>query len=150
MVIDIDHFKLINDTYGHQKGDEVLHRLGNIFNDTVRSCDYVARYGGEEFTVILPEVGTAGGLEVAERIRERVARESINRKGDRITVSIGMAMFAEHGATTELLFQQADKALYAAKAAGRNRVVTAIGEIKPNQGKEPIRLIPKGKQNTGH
>jgi diguanylate cyclase (GGDEF)-like protein len=150
LVIDIDHFKLINDTYGHQKGDEVLHRLGNIFNDTVRSCDYVARYGGEEFIVILPEVGTAGGLEVAERIRERVARESINRKGDRITVSIGMAMFAEHGATTELLFQQADKALYAAKTAGRNRVVTAIGEIKPNQEKEPIRLIPKGKQNTGH
>jgi diguanylate cyclase (GGDEF)-like protein len=89
-------------------------------------------------------------LEVAERIRERVARESINRKGDRITVSIGMAMFAEHGDTTELLFQQADKALYAAKTAGRNRVVTAIGEIKPNQEKEPIRLIPKGKQNTGH
>jgi len=150
LVIDIDHFKLINDTYGHQKGDEVLHLLGYIFNDTVRSCDYVARYGGEEFIVILPEVGTADGLEVAERIRERVARESINRKGDRITVSIGMAMFAEHGATTELLFQQADKALYAAKTAGRNRVVTAIGEIKPNQGKEPIRLIPKGKQNTGH
>jgi len=150
LVIDIDHFKLINDTYGHQKGDEVLHLLGNIFNDTVRSCDYVARYGGEEFIVILPEVGTAGGLEVAERIRERVARESINRKGDRITVSIGMAMFAEHGDTTEILFQQADKALYAAKTAGRNRVVTAIGEIKPNQGKEPIRLLPKGKQNTGH
>ena len=97
LVIDIDHFKLINDTYGHQKGDEVLRLLGNIFNDTVRSCDYVARYGGEEFIVMLPEVGTAGGREVAERIRERVARESINRKGDRITVSIGMAMFAEHG-----------------------------------------------------
>jgi len=149
LVIDIDHFKLINDTYGHQKGDEVLRLLGDIFHDTVRSCDYVARYGGEEFIVMLPEVGTAGGLEVAERIRARVARESINRKGDRITVSIGMAMFAEHGDTTEVLFQQADQALYAAKTAGRNRVVKATGEIKPNQGKEPIRLIPKGKQNTG-
>ena len=148
LVIDIDHFKLINDTFGHQKGDEVLRLLGDIFHDTVRSCDYVARYGGEEFIVMLPEVGAAGAREVAERIRERVARESINRKGDRITVSIGMAMFAEHGSTTELIFQQADQALYAAKAAGRNRVVTATGEIKPNQEKEPIRLIPKGKQNT--
>jgi diguanylate cyclase (GGDEF)-like protein len=148
LVIDIDHFKLINDTFGHQKGDEVLRLLSDIFQDTVRSCDYVARYGGEEFIVMLPEVGAAGAREVAERIRERVARESINRKGDRITISIGMAMFAEHGNTTELLFQQADQALYAAKAAGRNRVVTATGEIKPNQEKEPIRLIPKGKQNT--
>jgi len=150
LVIDIDHFKLVNDTFGHQKGDEVLRRLGGIFHDTVRSCDYVARYGGEEFIAMLPEVGTAGGREVAERIRARVARESINRKGDRITVSIGMAMFAEHGDSPELLFQKADQALYAAKASGRNRVVTATGEIKPDQEKEPIRLIPKGKQNTGH
>lgn len=148
LVIDIDHFKLINDTYGHQKGDEVLRLLADIFHETVRSCDYVARYGGEEFMVMLPEVGAAGGQEVAERIRERVARESINRKGDRITISIGMAMFAEHGDSPELLFQQADQALYAAKAAGRNRVVTATGEIKANQGKGPIHIIPKRKHNT--
>ncbi len=150
LVIDIDHFKLVNDTFGHQKGDEVLRLLGGIFQDTVRSCDYVARYGGEEFIAMLPEVGAAGAREVAERIRARVARESINRKGDRITVSIGMAVFAEHGDSPELLFQQADQALYAAKASGRNRVVTATGETKPNQEKELIRLIPKGKQNTGH
>ena len=148
LVIDIDHFKLVNDTYGHQKGDEVLRLLGDIFHETVRSCDYVARYGGEEFIVMLPEVGAAGGQEVAERIRERVARESINRKGDRITVSIGMAMFAEHGDNPELLFQQADQALYTAKAAGRNRVVIATGEIKANQGKGPIHLIPKRNHNT--
>ena len=145
-VIDIDHFKLINDTYGHQKGDEVLRLLGTLFHETVRSCDYVARYGGEEFIVMLPEVGAAGGREVAERIRERVSRESINRKGDRVTVSIGIAMFPDHGDNPEVLFQQADHALYAAKAAGRNRIVTAKDRDASQQ--EPIRLIPKGKRKN--
>jgi diguanylate cyclase (GGDEF)-like protein len=148
LVIDIDHFKSVNDTYGHQKGDEVLRLLAGIFHDTVRSCDYVARYGGEEFIAMLPEVGAEGGREVAERIRARVARESINRRGDRVTVSIGMAVFAEHGDNPQTLFQQADQALYAAKAAGRNRVVTATGEKKSDPIKGPIRLIPKEKSNA--
>lgn len=147
-VIDIDHFKQINDTYGHQKGDEVLRLLGTIFRETVRSCDYVARYGGEEFIVMLPEVGGAGSREVAERIRERVSRESINRKGDRVTVSIGIAMFPNHGDNPEDLFQQADHALYAAKAAGRNRVVTATGQDTSHQEEKPIRLIPTGKRQN--
>jgi len=147
-VIDIDHFKLINDTYGHQKGDEVLRLLGSIFREIVRSCDYVARYGGEEFIVMLPEVGMAGSQEVAERIRERVSRESINRKGDRVTVSIGIAMFPVHGDNPEDLFQQADHALYAAKAAGRNRVVTATGQDASHPEQEPIRLIPKEKRKN--
>jgi diguanylate cyclase (GGDEF)-like protein len=97
LVADIDHFKRINDPFGHQKGDEGLRLPGGVFRDTGRSCDYVARYGGEEFIVMLPEVGSAGGREVAERIRECVARERISPKGDRITISIGMATFPEHG-----------------------------------------------------
>lgn len=150
LVVDIDHFKLVNDTYGHQKGDEVLFRLGEIFRETVRSCDYVARYGGEEFIIMLPEVGTAGGREVAERIRQRVARERINPKGDRITVSIGMAMFAEHGESPEALFQQADQALYAAKTAGRNRVVKATGHVDPPPPKKPVRVVSMEKRKTSH
>jgi len=150
LVVDIDHFKLVNDTYGHQKGDEVLLRLGEIFLETVRSCDYVARYGGEEFIIMLPEVGKAGGREVAERIRQRVARERINPKGDRITVSIGMAMFAEHGESPETLFQQADQALYAAKTTGRNRVVTATGHVAPHPTKGPVRVVSMEKRKTSH
>jgi diguanylate cyclase (GGDEF)-like protein len=150
LVVDIDHFKRVNDTYGHQKGDEVLRLLGDVFRETVRSCDYVARYGGEEFILMLPEVGAAGGLEVAERIRARVATERVNPKGDRITVSIGMAMFPEHGDRPDMLFQQADQALYAAKKAGRDRVVTATADEAPAQSQEPIRLVSKDKRQTGN
>jgi diguanylate cyclase (GGDEF)-like protein len=150
LVVDIDHFKRVNDTYGHQKGDEVLRLLGDVFRATVRSCDYVARYGGEEFILMLPEVGAAGGLEVAERIRARVAQEPMNPKGDRITVSIGMAMFPEHGDRPEVLFQQADQALYAAKKAGRDRVVTATADQAPAQPQEPIRLVAKDKRQSGN
>jgi diguanylate cyclase (GGDEF)-like protein len=146
LVVDIDHFKMVNDTYGHQKGDEVLSRLGAMLREAVRSCDYVARYGGEEFIVMLPEVGAAGGMEVAERIRERVARERITPKGDRITVSIGMSVFDEHGDTPELLFQQADQALYRAKTSGRNRIVTASAQSDGPSDRGPIRLIPKEKR----
>ncbi len=148
LVIDIDHFKHINDTFGHQKGDEVLRLLGGVFRDTVRSCDYAARYGGEEFIVMLPEVGATGGLEVAERIRERVAQQRINPKGDRITVSLGMAMFPQHGDSPEELFQQADQALYAAKAAGRNRVTTAADQKAAGPKQGPIRLITPERRHT--
>ena len=146
LVVDIDHFKMVNDTYGHQKGDEVLRRLGAMLREAVRSCDYVARYGGEEFIVLLPEVGAAGGLEVAERIREQVARERINPMGDRITVSIGMSVFEQHGDTPEMLFQQADQALYRAKTSGRNRIATASAQTESSPDKGPIRLIAPGRK----
>jgi len=149
LVADIDHFKRINDTFGHQKGDEVLRLLGGVFRDTVRSCDYVARYGGEEFIVMLPEVGAAGGLEVAERIRERVAQERIPPNGVRITISVGMAMFPEHGDSPEEIFQRADQALYAAKTSGRNRVATAADQDASDPKQGPIRLIATEKRHTG-
>jgi diguanylate cyclase (GGDEF)-like protein len=150
LVADIDHFKRINDTFGHQKGDEVLRLLAGVFRETIRSCDYVARYGGEEFILMLPEVGAAGGLEVAERIREQVARKRIPPKGDRITISIGVAMFPEHGEIPEELFQRADQALYAAKTSGRNRVATAADQEAADQNKGPIRLVKQDKLKTGN
>lgn len=148
LVIDVDHFKLINDTYGHQKGDDVLRRLAVLMKEAVRSCDYVARYGGEEFMVILPELRSAGGMEVAERIRARVAQERINPKGDCVTVSIGMAIFDEHGASSEVLFQKADQALYTAKANGRNRITVASADPESNPDKKALRLIPKEKRRS--
>jgi diguanylate cyclase (GGDEF)-like protein len=150
LVADIDHFKRINDTFGHQKGDEVLRLLSNVFRETIRSCDYVARYGGEEFILMLPEVGAAGGLEVAERIRERVAQERIPPKGEQITISIGMAMFPEHGDSPEELFQRADQALYAAKTSGRNRVATAADRERADQTPGPIRLVKQDRLKTGN
>lgn len=129
LIIDIDHFKKINDNHGHQKGDEVLRRLAEIFKKAVRDSDYVARYGGEEFIALLTETEAAGGLEVAERIRQSVAEENVCKDGDSIcvTVSIGMAVFPDNGDDPQTLIQNADNALYAAKKAGRNRVEKLFG-----------------------
>lgn len=124
LIIDIDHFKMVNDNYGHQKGDAVLCRLAEIFTKAVRDSDYVARYGGEEFIALLTETEASGGLEVAERIRQSTAEKSIDEHGASIcvTVSIGMAVFPDNGEDPQTLIHHADKALYTAKEAGRNRV----------------------------
>ncbi|MFQ5988402.1 MAG: diguanylate cyclase [Candidatus Methylomirabilales bacterium] len=126
LMIDIDHFKGYNDSFGHLAGDDLLAKMASIFQETIRSVDYAARYGGEEFLIMLPETGLEGALEFAERLRTRVASETF---GDghkrRITVSIGVAGFREHGTTPESLIASADTALYQAKRRGRNRVVRA-------------------------
>jgi diguanylate cyclase (GGDEF)-like protein len=127
LIIDIDHFKDFNDTYGHLAGDEVLRRMGAVFKGSIRNCDYAARYGGEEFIVILPEIGPEDGVQAAERIRHRVAEEKISSNGDSVTVtiSVGVASFPEHGDDAETMISKADSALYQAKKRGRNRVVLA-------------------------
>ncbi len=128
LIIDIDHFKRINDTYGHQKGDEVLHCLAQAFQKSIRDCDYVARYGGEEFIILLPETGRRGAIEAAERIRTRAGKESVGLEEESIsvTVSIGISLFPDNGADIKTVIQQADKALYAAKDSGRNMIVPSI------------------------
>jgi diguanylate cyclase (GGDEF)-like protein len=127
LIIDIDHFKDFNDTYGHLAGDEVLRRMGAVFKGSIRNCDYAARYGGEEFIVILPEIGPEDGVQAAERIRHRVAEEKISSNGDSVTVtiSVGVASFPEHGDDAETMISKADSALYQAKKRGRNRVLLA-------------------------
>jgi diguanylate cyclase (GGDEF)-like protein len=128
LIIDIDHFKHINDTYGHQKGDEVLRHLADVFTKSIRECDYVARYGGEEFVVLLPETGQNGAIEAAERIRISAGKAWVGLADETIsvTVSIGLSLFPDNGDDVRTVIQQADKALYAAKDSGRNRTVTSM------------------------
>lgn len=126
LMLDIDSFKAINDTYGHLVGDAVLADLGHVLKVNVREVDIVARYGGEEFSVVLPETDAAGAFIVAEKIREAV---SLHRFSDadgegtvRVTVSIGLANFPAHADDKESLLKAADDAVYQAKTLGRDRV----------------------------
>ncbi len=126
LLLDVDHFKEINDTAGHLAGDSVLRQLGALLEDAVRKVDIVARYGGEEFVAILPETASEGGVIFAERLRERIAEMSFDVGIDHpvhLTVSIGIATFpSPRVASTEDLFARADEALYRAKSGGRNQV----------------------------
>lgn len=127
LMVDLDHFKLINDTYGHLVGDEVLREMSRLLVSEVRTVDIVARYGGEEFVVVLPEQPLGGGTAFAERVRERVAA-TVFRAGEveggvRMTISVGIATYpGENLHSADELIARADEALYRAKAAGRDRV----------------------------
>ncbi len=131
VMIDLDHFKRINDTYGHPIGDRVLVWLVGILKDGVRSEDLVARYGGEEFVLLLPNTDATRARNLAERLRKRIASEPVPlAEGDgrlRVTVSMGVADYrpGEVDRTPDELLKAADEALYRAKAHGRNRVEVA-------------------------
>lgn len=126
LMVDLDHFKQINDTYGHLVGDDVLRGISTILQNSVRTVDMVARFGGEEFVIVMPETDERGAVRFAERIRKRVEDyKFIASDGARIpvTVSIGVAIFpAPYVDTIDDLFARADAAMYQAKASGRNRV----------------------------
>ena len=128
IMLDIDHFKLLNDSCGHDAGDAVLRELAGVLKSRVREGDIACRYGGEEFVLILPEAPLELALRRAEELREEVKRLRMLHRGRSIgplTVSAGVAMFPEHGKTGAALLQEADAALYRAKAEGRDRVVVA-------------------------
>ncbi|MCM3206149.1 sensor domain-containing diguanylate cyclase [Paenibacillus illinoisensis] len=127
LVVDIDHFKSINDTYGHPVGDLVLGNLAGLLQSVSRSTDVVARYGGEEFVIILTDCTAEQAVITAERYRSQVA--SADWGAYNITVSIGAATVAEED-TDQSLFQKADMALYASKTGGRNRVTHAADLIQ--------------------
>ncbi len=126
LLVDLDHFKLINDTYGHLAGDDVLFAVATLLKHAVRSVDTVARYGGEEFVIVLPETGVQGAVAFAERLRDRLAahRFTLSEEQEvRITASIGVAAYPSPGlSSAEDLFKAADTALYRAKGGGRNLV----------------------------
>lgn len=125
-VWDVDHFKLINDTYGHQAGDKVLSVIAKLLHKQVRDTDFVARYGGEEFVLLLPETSLENAAVVGEHLRKSVEECEFHFRGKRvpITISCGMSQFAE-GDTAEKVFARADKALYKAKENGRNQCRSA-------------------------
>ncbi|MCA1556106.1 MAG: sensor domain-containing diguanylate cyclase [Acidobacteria bacterium] len=127
IMLDIDHFKRVNDTYGHDAGDAALRFLADVLRDELRGVDTAARYGGEEFAVILPQAGLEGALIVAERLRSRLETTEVPGIGH-ITASFGLATFPLHANTRDQLVNAADRALYEAKHAGRNRVCTPSSE----------------------
>lgn len=125
LMVDIDHFKSINDTYGHPAGDEALKSIVALLHANARPTDFIARYGGEEFALILPETASASAIPVAERLREAVAAQPVAVTADksiRLTASFGVATYLEETEEIEHLIARADEALYQAKNAGRNCV----------------------------
>ena len=129
LLIDIDHFKRFNDTYGHTLGDDVLRLVGRMLADNTRRDDLAARYGGEEFAIVLPNTDLAVGIAVAEDLRRRIARQRVVDRAtgnlvDAVTCSIGVAEYRMAEAT-DALTDRADQAMYRAKDAGRNRVEAA-------------------------
>jgi diguanylate cyclase (GGDEF)-like protein len=124
LMLDIDHFKDVNDTRGHLAGDEALRAVAALIQATVRPTDLVARYGGEEFVVVLPETTGSGAWALAERLRRRIADQAISVPANdplSLTVSVGVAAFPEDADSLQKLLNAADQALYAAKSGGRNR-----------------------------
>jgi len=125
LMLDVDHFKKFNDTYGHQFGDKVLHQIAQVISGHCRTNDFLGRYGGEEFLVILPETRMDGATTFAERLRSAVAETSLDRNEERITVSIGVAEWRNGDGSASKLISHADQALLQAKAAGRNSVMAS-------------------------
>ena len=124
-MLDIDHFKAINDAYGHPAGDSVLRHFAKILENSIRNTDYPVRYGGEEFIIILPETNIVHAKELAERLRQKIANALFpiaKNKNIQLTTSIGIATFHDHAKTGHSLLEMADTAMYAAKNAGRNQV----------------------------
>jgi diguanylate cyclase (GGDEF)-like protein len=133
LLLDLDHFKQVNDTWGHQAGDDVLAIFADRARDQVRRQDALVRRGGEEFVLIMPDTGREEAEHVAERIRRAMDEETIALRGGvsiRQSVSIGVATW-DGSETPAELENRADRAMYAAKEAGRNRVTTASGPAGP-------------------
>ena len=129
LMMDLDHFKNVNDTYGHVVGSQTIKQVGEIIEASLRKSDVAARYGGEEYVAYLTDIPTSSAMLIAERIREAIGRHeiSVSRKGTSVrlsvTISIGISTFPVHGEDPVELIEKADLALYRAKKTGRNRVV---------------------------
>ena len=146
MLADLDRFKWINDSYGHQAGDRVISQLGRLLAQLVREGDFVARFGGDEFAVLLPRCDVETAVKVANRIRTETTRANFGvarSEQTAITVSVGLAL-ARQGDTSESLFIRADEALYASKKAGRNQVCCQDATASPTI---PTMGLP---QSTSH
>jgi len=140
--IDFDHFKEINDTYGHAAGDSVLRSISKLLEQSVRSVDSVGRFGGEEFVIILPEMDVKEAHETAERIRHRVSGQRYALgEGPAVpmTISVGVAVYPDHSTDAAGLCAAADRAMYAAKSRGRNCVVMAPGAEEDHNNQKDAR-----------
>ncbi len=144
LVTDIDFFKKVNDTYGHDVGDVVIKGLGEILKRQKRSTDVVARFGGEEFVVLCEQTDEAGAMLLGERIREELEKTSFPTENGKVTVtcSVGMSTFPEAGGSWDTLFKAADEALYVSKRSGRNRCTAHVHQPRSSE----TRLTPENKE----
>jgi diguanylate cyclase (GGDEF)-like protein len=125
IMMDLDHFKQFNDTFGHQAGDTLLRSLGDLLKRNTRGQDIACRYGGEEFAIVLSDSNLAGALQRAEILRQQVKQLSVEYAGQllgAVSVSMGIALFPDHGTSMGDVLRSADQALYSAKREGRDRV----------------------------
>ncbi len=146
LLIDLDHFKQVNDRYGHLTGDMILRDVGALVQKLIRGCDLACRYGGEEIVVMLPKGGEAGAMTLARRIREGIdSRDFFANSGEVIglTTSVGVAAFDEDINTPEDLIARADAALYEAKRLGRNRVVAWTPTMEIPDAVRDTRILPQ-------
>jgi len=128
LMLDIDNFKKLNDTFGHSAGDEAISRIGKVLREGTRGIDLAARIGGEEFALILTDATTESACRRAEKLREEITQLVVQHNGEvlgKISLSIGVSTFPEHASNAEQLLHTADKALYKAKREGRDRVVSS-------------------------
>jgi diguanylate cyclase (GGDEF)-like protein len=135
IMVDIDHFKKLNDEFGHLLGDEVLRGVSTILKQQLRKVDMVCRYGGEEFAIVVPETTGANALKVAEKLRRQIESHPFPGVPRPVTISCGVADYPTHGATRDEIVAAADGALYQAKQAGRNRVVAASAKKESSASK---------------
>ena len=150
LLLDLDHFKLVNDQYGHAAGDQVLASVGAALRSVLRARDFAGRNGGEEFAVLLPDTDIAAALEIAERVRATIAEVTVPGTDVPVTVSVGVAAFPDHASTLERLDRLADAALYVAKRQGRNRVELASTDAGPDPpGPHPPGPDPPGPDPPG-
>jgi diguanylate cyclase (GGDEF)-like protein len=126
VLLDLDHFKQVNDLYGHDKGDEVLAAVGATLASSVRTSDFAGRYGGEEFILLLPDTSSHDAVTVAEYLRTAISAVTIPNIDRKFTASFGVAVLPDHAGDAVTVLRQADRALYAAKAAGRNRIELVV------------------------
>jgi diguanylate cyclase (GGDEF)-like protein/putative nucleotidyltransferase with HDIG domain/PAS domain S-box-containing protein len=136
IMLDIDHFKAVNDTYGHSRGDEVLKGVAEVFRNSVRGADIVCRFGGEEFCILMPDTDLDGAFHLGEKLRNAVAGATI--AGIAVTVSVGVSCTTGGAASSPALIDQADEALYNSKRSGRNRT-TRFDLLDPLAPKESPR-----------
>jgi diguanylate cyclase (GGDEF)-like protein len=130
LLVDLDHFKQVNDLYGHDRGDEVLAAVGVALSNVVRESDFAGRYGGEEFLLLLPNTDHEGALHVAEAVRTAISAISVTSVDQPITASVGVAVLPHDAGDAVTLFRAADHALYAAKKNGRNRIESAASQFE--------------------
>jgi diguanylate cyclase (GGDEF)-like protein len=149
LLVDLDHFKAINDTHGHLAGDQVLQRVSAVVQESLRRTDYAIRYGGEELLLVMPDLGLEWGVEVADRLRARIAAIDLSdvAQGLSVTASIGLALRRE-GEDAGSWLERADQAMYRAKAEGRNR--TAVADDPASATTDPrLRVSAAAKADIG-